>query len=595
MNWLNSRRILIPQHYQLVHTLPIKRYGFKDKSKYNGDRLEKKNVVDKIIADTEQIILTCMSNKNNQEETIKILKDQIDLIEETAQRFSMYELKFKKTLPKPLNSFIRKTQHIINMMNNLGTFNDFESYAIESLYQLQRLTNEINDFIVPNSEEVGPYEDISFDKLESNISQTSESFKNYLEILKSREETINNMLKDSDQLLTESELFLGGLNTIKDTLSGTTTNDVYWIYMVDLLSQCLSLLGIATNDSLLTVKTGNGIRFVLSLIVFIVSIFYTGEILSTGLFFGIFYLLITWLVSLVNLLSNIKNLTYNDKKEYYSLGFAIVTILFITVFGIKQYLSGGGNKIIQGSMNISSGYLMGIGGLGILSSGFNLMYPIKTNEENTGGDVSSNINTSTTNLRDLRNLSLDDEKVLYKDDNVCIFKPNSNEGIVIYYPYDGDKSKYICKNGLIRNDQNEPIYFKAPYEFSQDVNTNTNNVMDEIKKSYGDVPKHGIFIRVCPERTFVYSSEIRLLPDGDTRINESKKTLKEYLNVIENNAKTNTLPTGYKKMWNLYTSEIVIVPNETNDDDTFNSIPIERSSEVIVNIDIPPSYFVQCV
>jgi hypothetical protein len=70
--------------------------------------------------------------------------------------------------------------------------------------------------------------------------------------------------------------------------------------------------------------------------------------------------------------------------------------------------------------------------------------------------------------------------------------------------------------------------------------------------------------------------------------------LKEYLDVIRNNAKINVVPTGYKKMWNLYTSETVIVPNETTDDDTFNSLPIEKNSEIIVNTDIPISYFVKC-
>lgn len=231
------------------------------------------------------------------------------------------------------------------------------------------------------------------------------------------------------------------------------------------------------------------------------------------------------------------------------------------------------------------------------------------------------------------------EDVLYQDDLVCILKPEVKKGIIIWTSYNQPSTMdSLCKLGLKtgkklkeegvdfgRSVFHPYIFFKAPY-YSREIDYST--LETEISSSYGDnqIIPNRVYIRVDPDRTFVFSSEIRAriptpyfhIRDGhlinsrellearmdlfmkrtdekfnhlyteyyNTEINKSKKLLSEYLGIIKENE---SLPGS---MYDLYSSRKTAVIDDTY---PFDSSPIEESSEVLVSIPhLTKEYFVLC-
>jgi len=181
--------------------------------------------------------------------------------------------------------------------------------------------------------------------------------------------------------------------------------------------------------------------------------------------------------------------------------------------------------------------------------------------------------------------SIKDEDVLYMDDNVCILKPTVKKGIIVRTHYTQPDGESLCDVGLKTGEQlkDEGVdfgrnifhpyhFFRAPY-YSGEIDYST--LETEISSSYGEgqlgITK-SIYIRVDPDRTFVFSSEIRVeIPpahfhvDGhqltpselgrthmdnimnysdsehlrqqylESEIEKSRKTLTAYLNIIKAN------------------------------------------------------------
>lgn len=143
------------------------------------------------------------------------------------------------------------------------------------------------------------------------------------------------------------------------------------------------------------------------------------------------------------------------------------------------------------------------------------------------------------------------------------------------------------------------MFFRAPY-YSRDIDYTS--VETEINSSYGEGQikrETRVFIRVDPDNTFVFSSEIRAL--NPTDIGKSKKTLSEYLRIIYMNStiyKT-LLPlyiTKKQPAYNLFNSQLYpIENNEIKLKYPLINIPIERNSEILVSIPhLTPDYFVLC-
>ncbi|NBP64701.1 MAG: hypothetical protein EBU66_08570 [Bacteroidetes bacterium] len=144
------------------------------------------------------------------------------------------------------------------------------------------------------------------------------------------------------------------------------------------------------------------------------------------------------------------------------------------------------------------------------------------------------------------------------------------------------------------------IFFRAPY-FSRKIDYTS--VESEIISSYGEEEigiRSRVFIRVDPDNTYVFSSEIRAT--HPEHIERTKKTLTDYLNIISENSKIypTLFPLAVTKQqpaYHLYTSRLRPVSNGIKYVMyPLNSKPIERNSEILVSRPhLTPDYFVLCI
>ena len=146
------------------------------------------------------------------------------------------------------------------------------------------------------------------------------------------------------------------------------------------------------------------------------------------------------------------------------------------------------------------------------------------------------------------------------------------------------------------------IFFSAPY-YSREINYSTPET--EIISSFGEEQigkKARVFIRVDPDRTFVFSSEIRTKSVWygieNNIIKNSKKTLSDYLKIINSNLLIEQNVEKDKKIYyNLFTSKAELLPSSEDFSPPlpFDNSPINRNSEVLVSIPhLTPNYFVLC-
>jgi hypothetical protein len=230
---------------------------------------------------------------------------------------------------------------------------------------------------------------------------------------------------------------------------------------------------------------------------------------------------------------------------------------------------------------------------------------------------------------------------MYEDDLVCILKLEVKKGIIIWTHFTQPKGMdSLCNLGLKtglqlktegidfgRSKIHPYMFFRAPY-YSRDIDYTS--VETEINSSYGEGQigtEPRVFIRVDPDRTFVFSSEIRAkIPDvyfhtsdghlmttaevslthskflinhTDERytelynkyynyeINKSKKTLSQYLVTIKENELIPEI-----KIYNLYSSKKVLSKSSIY---PYDNNAIERNSEILVSIPhLTSDYFVLC-
>ena len=211
--------------------------------------------------------------------------------------------------------------------------------------------------------------------------------------------------------------------------------------------------------------------------------------------------------------------------------------------------------------------------------------------------------------------SIEEEDIMYQDDLVCILRPEIKKGIVVftYYgnseginkfnPYeDGLKTgKQLHSEGIDfgRTTIHPYIFFRAPF-YSKKIDYST--IDSEIISSYGEIKNtNRVFIRVDPDKTFVFSSEIRDIytrpiwyDKVDIMIENSKKSLSEYLTIIQNNVKIEQNVSISKKIYyHLFSSEAKLFPKYVNVECPYDESPINYNSEILVKIDhLTPEYFV---
>lgn len=210
--------------------------------------------------------------------------------------------------------------------------------------------------------------------------------------------------------------------------------------------------------------------------------------------------------------------------------------------------------------------------------------------------------------------------ILFKDKDVCILKPDTPYGILVFTKVDANKDICSQREGLysynelmkvkpelnlksranahIDKEHDNLIFFRAPYNSdisSFEASYGYNPA--ELGKSFSKDSKSCIAVlRVDPEQTFVYSSEIRALGTYNNLL-ASRIPLKNYLTIIENNINIAIEDYPQKLRANLITYKKECVnANVKSKYPFFDYFPIERNTEIVVNIPhIPHEWLVECV
>lgn len=213
-----------------------------------------------------------------------------------------------------------------------------------------------------------------------------------------------------------------------------------------------------------------------------------------------------------------------------------------------------------------------------------------------------------------------DSDILFQDDLVCILKPNAIRGVLVYSSY-SDKVN-IQKDGLKSGEMlqfegistgrvihHSYIFFRAPYYSRQD-SLEYSSLSEEIKRLYGSIPlKNTAWIRVDPDQTYVFSSEIRstyipyyTIPFNSEdyhraikhELKKSKKTLTAYMDIISLNRQYIRQHGGNytsQYMFHLYSSEVKEFPKSYRIQYPYNKHDVSRNSEILVRL---PHLPVEC-
>ena len=196
-----------------------------------------------------------------------------------------------------------------------------------------------------------------------------------LEVLYERGLTLEELEQKTQELLESSKEYLAVTTALKESRIGKS--NVYWIFILHLISSVLSLVT-NTNETTLAVKTTTIARTLFSFVVFFASLFERTKI-KTNAIFGTLYIISTWLIAIVGLITGIVKVVRLSKHtaitntNYYHLGLQVLAVIFITVFGVKGYITSGGltgqvSKIVFG-YGINSWYLSGISLISLLICG----------------------------------------------------------------------------------------------------------------------------------------------------------------------------------------------------------------------------------
>jgi hypothetical protein len=217
----------------------------------------------------------------------------------------------------------------------------------------------------------------------------------------------------------------------------------------------------------------------------------------------------------------------------------------------------------------------------------------------------------------MRGGGIEPEDIMFQDDLVCILKPEVKKGIIIWTRYQQPSGMdSLCTIGLKtakqlhteniqfgrdKSVQHSYIFFRAPHLSNQIDYT---SIDSEINSSYGpeqtDRPKT-VYIRVDPDKTFVFASDMRLSKYPKMIMN-TKILLSDYLIIIAKNliqsqsSKQQRLPNQLYSMLSYeLSSENVSINDEGEAPYPLTSIPINLSSEILVTMPhLTPNYFVKC-
>lgn len=215
---------------------------------------------------------------------------------------------------------------------------------------------------------------------------------------------------------------------------------------------------------------------------------------------------------------------------------------------------------------------------------------------------------------------INQQDVAYQDELVCILKPNAKKGLIVFTTVPRENHKAIMEIGLKTGQQlkDEGIefgrtvyhpysFFKAPYN---DGFANYSSIQSEIKRSFGDgIDTYDkVMIRVDPDKTMVFSSEIRAkytplllfgspeyIKEVDKQVVQSGKLLSDYLKIVRFNK--NQKPNNDRSIipvYHLHTCEKAFIPQGYSVHYPYDLSEVNRNSEILVKIPhLLPELFIQ--
>lgn len=179
--------------------------------------------------------------------------------------------------------------------------------------------------------------------------------------------------------------------------------------------------------------------------------------------------------------------------------------------------------------------------------------------------------------------------VIFETRDVVMLKPDSNRGVLVGHRYDGRFN--VTTNGLRsgkslkernsswdeRTRLNDVIFFRAPFY------KDNAKYVDEFS-GFGKCA----FIRIDPERTYVYPSEVRVTSqyyNNPKFINKFRKPFKYYMEKIEENERRPGSAGHPGVFYNMLTFEKIQFPPKERPGFPFTRVAIERSCEILVHAD----------
>ena len=202
--------------------------------------------------------------------------------------------------------------------------------------------------------------------------------------------------------------------------------------------------------------------------------------------------------------------------------------------------------------------------------------------------------------------------ILYQDYDVCILKPDVKKGVLILSAvYD----KSIFEDGLKTGKQlkEEGIDFGRSmihnYSFFRAPTFLRPNIGKSEIETFFEPHVHSSSLKVCirvdPNQTFVYSSEIRAkfsprfafgtpeyLNSLEQEVIKSRKPMVEYFRILEENS--HIISNNDKPWYNLFSSRVQMFPNTFKPQYLWDRENININSEVLVRVNIlTPNFFVK--
>lgn len=180
-----------------------------------------------------------------------------------------------------------------------------------------------------------------------------------------------------------------------------------------------------------------------------------------------------------------------------------------------------------------------------------------------------------------------DSDILFQDEDVCVLKPNSNRGIIVWHRFDAQFKQQIGEQGLILGNGVRILhpfhFFRAPMRLiSPQTSLEDMNASYAHQVNASELEQY-FCIRVDPETTFVYLSESRT---SGLRWQESRMTLKRFWNVIEKNNEIKV--PGQVPMYHVLSGEKIYTKHNSP---LFTRVPTERNGEILVACkQIPPDW-----